>query len=482
MYRVDLKDKEYHRTLEAIFRCVNAEKTSYYKVRKGKTNATTSANRLTKCAEAMRIVLDHGATKLKRKTLMATIDHVTQTLPNSEEGYVQPLLLEYVRALLAMLSYPSVVELLATSSAVTWVECVDFILEIIAWHLESHAGNATPSRDSPAPGTPLTLSHPISTLRSTATSSSQRGGHGVHQTVLHSLLECLHLLISAPNAPVLKRSEQITTAALQCIRLRFLGLSAVLQLGFSVLNVIVQATQTEDTRHTSELTAEVLPLIRQWWQAKTTSQENALLNSIQVEVLKLLFNIHLNVAHLAESGDSGIITELEELCDMLWNQYSQREGRSQLSEDDLTFSTIPQHAHALQVASFALRLYNMDAERRWAIIHILAIFEAILWKQSQSRHDAVEEDEHPRKRRRIAASSNRLHQKLQIPQDNMRIATLQLIPFFVSRVRLSTSDLTETLSILASLVGHKNIRLSVWATIASVRYLLASHHKNFYVD
>lgn len=464
---VDLKDKEYHRTLEAIFRCVNAEKTSYYKVRKGKTNATTSANRLTKCAEAMRIVLDHGATKLKRKTLMATIDHVTQTLPNSEEGYVQPLLLEYVRALLAMLSYPSVVELLATSSAVTWVECVDFILEIIAWHLESHAGNATPSRDSPAPGTPLTLSHPISTLRSTATSSSQRGGHGVHQTVLHSLLECLHLLISAPNAPVLKRSQQITTAALQCIRLRFLGLSAVLQLGFSVLNVIVQATQTEDTRHTNELTAEVLPLIRQWWQAKTTSQENALLNSIQVEVLKLLFNIHLNVAHLAQSGDSGIVTELEELCDMLWNQYSQREGRSQLSEDDLTFSTIPQHIHALQVASFALRLYNMDAERRWAIIHILAIFEAILWMQSQSRHDAVEEDEHPRKRRRIAASSNRLHQKLQIPQDNMRIAALQLIPFFVSRVRLSTSDLTETLSTLASLVGHKNIRLSVWATIAS---------------
>ncbi|ETS76781.1 hypothetical protein PFICI_12168 [Pestalotiopsis fici W106-1] len=463
-----IKDKEYHRTLEALFRCINTEKTAYFKAKRGRSSASTSAARLTKCAEAIRIVLDHGSTKLKRNTLAAVVDHITQTLPDSEEGYLQPLLLEYVRALLAMLSYPSVVESLATYSGVTWLDCIDFILEVIDWHLESHAGTATPSRDSPAPGTPQALSHPGSTLRSTATSSSQRGGHGLHQTVLHDLLECLCLLISAPNAPVLKRSAKIKTSALQCIRLRFLGVSSVLQLGFFILNVIVQVTQTEDTTQTNQLVAEILPLIRQWWQAKTTSQENALLNSIQVEALKLLFNVHINVAHLVQSGDSGIVMELEELCDMLWNQYSQREGRSQLQQDDLTFSNVPQHPHAFQVGTFALRLYNVEAERKWAVIHILAIFEAILWKQSRSHHGVVEEnDEHPRKRRRIAQDSNRLHQKLKMPRDNMRMMALQLIPFFVSHVRLSVSDVEENLSIMASLVGHKNAKLSTWATIAS---------------
>ncbi|KAM0812499.1 hypothetical protein AB5N19_12490 [Seiridium cardinale] len=463
---LNLKDRDYHRTLDALFRCAISDKATYYKPKKS-SNAPPAA-RLSKCGEALRVVLEHGGNKLKRKTLMAVVDHITQTLPAADEGYVPPLLLEYIRALLALLQHPSVVESLATYEADTWLDCTDFILQIVDWHLESNGGSATFSRDSPAPGTPQTFSLAVSTLRSTATSTSQRAGPGVHQNVLQNLLECVYLLVSAPNAPVLRRSTSITNTTLQCIRIRSLGLSSVSQLGFSILNCVVQATQTEDSRHTNALVGEVLPLIRLWWQAKTTSQENALLNSIQVEALKLLFQIHLNVEHLVQLGDVDFNGELEDLCDMLWNEYAHRDGRSQLQQDDLTFSTIPRHPHAFAVQLFALRPYNVEAERRWAVIHILALFEAMLWKKSRSKHDpSGEDDEHPRKRRRITTDSSRLRQKLQTPQDSLRMTALQLIPFFISHVQISLNDVTETLSTLTSLVSHKNTKLSVWATIAS---------------
>ncbi|KAH8197245.1 hypothetical protein TruAng_008603 [Truncatella angustata] len=461
----EFKDKDYHRTLEALFRCAISEKTSYYKPKKG---STASAARLSKCAEALRVVLEHGANKLKRKTLMAVIDHITQTLPAAEDDYVQPLLLEYVKALLALLSHAAVVESLATLEAAIWLDCMDFVLQIVDWHLKSNSGGLTSSRGSPAPGTPQTYSVPASTFRSTATSSSQRASPGIHQSVLHNLLECIQRLVSASNAPVLRRSQNVTSTVLQCMQPRSLGISSVLQVGFSVLNGIVQTTQTEDTRFTNRLASDILPLIRHSWQAKTTSQENALLNGIQVEALKLLFNLHLNIEHLVQQGEPLLIAELEELCDMLWTEYSQREGRNQLQQEDLTYSTVPQHPHAFTVPIFALRPHNVEAERKWAVVHILALFEAMIWKRSQSQQDAPEDSEkHPRKRRKIAAGSSRLRQKLQMSQDSFRITALQLIPFFVSYVQMSSDDVVETLSELVVFVSHKNSRLSVWAMIAS---------------
>lgn len=400
------------------------------------------------------------------------IDHITQTLPAPEGGYVKPLLPGYIKALLALFSLPAVTELLGTYEATAWFECIDFVLEIVEWHLGSNGGSATPLRDSPAPGTPLAVSLPASTFRSTATSSSQRDGPGVHHAVLTNLLECIQLLVSATNAPIIKRSEAVTSTVLQCVRIRSLGLSPVLQLGFSILNSIVQVTQIEDIAHTNTLVIELLPVIHQWWQAKTTSQENALLNSIQVEALRLLLNISPNIEHLVLRADANFIAELEELCDRLWSEYSNRDVRGQLQQDDITYSVIPQHPHAFTLQIFSLRPYIIEAERRWAVLQVLGLFESMLWKQSQSQHsgDGADDEEHPRKRRRLRADVSRLRQNLQSPRESIQLTALQLLPFFVSHVQLPLNDVGEILSILSALVSHKSPKLAVWATVASARY------------
>ncbi|KAI1841245.1 hypothetical protein JX266_012557 [Neoarthrinium moseri] len=462
-----LTDGDYHRTFDALFRCAISERATYYSGKKG--SSTASASRLAKCAEALRVVVEHGASRLKRKTIFALVDHIIQTLPASGDGYVQPLLTDYIKTLVALFSYPANTEVVSTKGAYTWLDCVDFIIQLMEWQLESGAVDSNPSRDSPAPGTAQTSSSlAVSTLRSTATSSAPRGSIRVQKNILNHLLECMYLLVSAANAPVLQRSKNITTVVLQCIRLRSLGLSSVLQLGFSILNLVLGTTHTEDTSQTSSLVGELLPLIRQWWQAKTTSQDNALLNSIQIEVLKVLVNIHLNVEHIIKLGDTHITAEIEDFCDMLWKEYSSRDPRAQLQQDDLSYSAIPQHAHALKTNIFSLRTYNLDAERRWAVVHILALFEGILWRQSKSKPaPSIEHDEQPRKRRRTAGMSSRLPQKLHMTSDNVQLTALQVIPFFVTNNQLPSEDISDLLSSLSSLVSHKNTKLAVWAMIAA---------------
>ncbi|KAI0128353.1 phosphatidylinositol 3 [Xylariales sp. AK1849] len=462
-----LGDKDYHRTLDALFRCAVSEKHTYYGAKKG-ASTTASATRLAKCAEALRVVIEHGASKLKRKTLLAVVDHITQTLPGPEEDFVEPLRIEYIKALAALLGHSANVELLATYEAEGWYTCVDFIIQAIDHQLESGIAESTPSRASPAPGTSQPFSFAASTLRSTATSSTQRRSSRVQNNLLHHILDSLHSLVSAPNAPVRERSKIVTTTVLQCLKLRSLGMTAVLQLSFAVLNTVLTTIQTDDVEQTNSIVSDLIPLVSQCWQAKTTSQDNALLNSIQVEVLKMLFNVHLNIEYLVQLGDSRFVAEIEDFCDMLWSEYARRDDRAQLQQDDLTYSSVPQHAHSFKTPLFRLRLHNVEAERRWAIVHILALYEAILWKQSRSQHVSPEEqNEQPRKKRRTTTGSSRLRQKLQSPEPAVQFTALQIIPFFICNARLASSDLAEVLSLISNLTGHKNAKLSIWSMIAA---------------
>lgn len=446
------------------------EKNIYYSS-KG-SSSTSAAARLKKSAEALRVVIEHGITKLRRKTLLAIIDHITQTLPGPDETLVEPLLQNYFRAFATLLGHSANVELLATYDAEGWFSCVDFVLQTISQHLETGVGDSLPSRASPAPGTPQTFSLPVSTLRSQATASTQRGGARVQMSQLQQTLGCLYSLVSAPNAPILQRSKRVAAAVLQCLQLRYLGTTSVLQLGFSILNMILTTAQTDDTEHANSLVGELIPLVGYWWQAKTTSQDNALLNSIQVEVLKILFNTHLNIEYLIQLGDSSLVADIENFCDVLWAEYSRRDDRAQLQQDDLTFSTVPQHEFSFKTHLFGLRPYNIGAERRWAVVHILAILEAILWKQSHSRHVTTDDrDEQPRKKRRTAAGSSRLRQKLQTPDHTIQFTALQVIPFFVSNAGMTTTDIAETLASVSGLTGHKNAKLSAWAMLSAARFV-----------
>ncbi|RYP92132.1 hypothetical protein DL770_001713 [Monosporascus sp. CRB-9-2] len=366
-------------TLEILFQCAVSEKSAYYSGKKtAKTTAATTAARLVRCAEALRLAVEHGASKLRRKTLLAVVDHIIQTLPGPNEDFVQPLLQDYIKALVALLGHAPNVELLATYDSEGWFSCVDFTLRVIDQCVQAGESDSGPSRASPAPGTGRgQLSLTASILTSTA-SSSQRSGSRVYRTHLQDLVQCLVSLSHASNAPLVQRSAEISSAVLQILQLRSWGISPLHQLAFSVINALLVLTQTEDSMQASSLAIDLIPLISYWWQAKSASEDDALLSGVRNEMLNVLYNSHLQLEAIVKQGsDTSVLDHVESLADTLWSEYSRREDRAQLQQDDLAYSTFPKASSIFSLEAFSLRPFSIEAEKKWAVVQILALLEVL---------------------------------------------------------------------------------------------------------
>lgn len=454
----NLDDKSYHITFEALFRCSLAEKQAYY------AKKTTAASRLTKCAEALRLAVELGASKIKRKTVLAIVDHITQTLPHPEDDLVPPLIQDYIKALAALLNHAVNVELIATGGGEGWFTCVDFAVDILTLYLSASDKDLAPSRASPAPGTTQAASSTLSTPRSA--SLSQRSSR-VSRSHLPDLLQCLLHLASTPNAPLLQRSREISSVVIQILQIRSLGISQLHQLAFALVNKIFVVSQTDDSDHANSLAIESLPLVSQWWQTKAASAHDALLNGVRIEMMKLLFNLHLQLEFLIKQNNKpSLLGDIENLAELFWGEYSRREERAQLQQDDLTYSSAPYGSSIFQVQSFSLRPFNVDGEKHWAIVHIIALLERLIWKGSQQSHNALPDDEQPRKKQRTTAGFSRLRQKLRSIDQSIQYTALQIIPFFVSDIKVEIDEISDLLSFLMGQITSKKSKVSTWAMIA----------------
>ncbi|KAK1971853.1 phosphatidylinositol 3 [Colletotrichum sublineola] len=458
-----LGDKHYHRIFESVFRCVVHEKQSYFGGKR--TTAAAAGARLAKCAEAVRLAVSHGATKLKRKTMLALVDHITQSLPgpgpgHGDEAYIEPLLKDYVKALVALLSYQPNVEHLATSGADGWFACVDFCTEALERYLEnSDRDRESASRASPAPGT---ASMGFSTGRSTNT--SQRIPGQIHRGTVQDLLHCVYLLVLPPNAPLGRRSRELSKTLTQVLQVRYLGLSQVIQLSFASINVLLAGIQSDDISQANDLARDLVPLISHWWQARTVSQDE-MLNSVRDEMLKTIFIVHLHLERLVchEENDA-TRKDIEDLVESLWLEYSRRNPRSQLQLDDLTFvSRLPDDYFRMSL--FGLRVHNRDGERRWALVQNIAILERILWKSHRHARSQSPEEQ-PRKKRRTQGSRTRLQEKLQSPSLAVQRISLQLVPFLLGIGTFSPRETADIFSDIAAFVGDKDTSVSSWAMLA----------------
>ncbi|KAK1457617.1 phosphatidylinositol 3 [Colletotrichum cuscutae] len=458
-----LRDKHYHRILEILFKCAISEKKTYTGGKR--TTAAGAGGRLGKCAEALRLAVGHGASasKLKRKTMLALIDHVTQALPcppGSGDGpYVEPLLKDYVKSILALLSHQANVEQLATLDAAGWKNCVDFCVDAVRVYLD-HADRDSGSRGSPAPGT---ASLGFSTGRST--NASQRMPGQIHRGTVQDLIHCIHLLVRPPNAPLHERSIDLSEMIIQVLQLRHLGLSQVIQLSFASINKVFVEIQANDISRAASLARDLVPLISHWWQARTASQDG-MLNSIRDEMLKTMLIIHLHLERLVcLKGDDTARKEIIGLADSLWLEYSRRTKHSQLQLDDLTFAPqrLPEDYFTLEV--FGLRIHNREGERGWALCQNLAILERIIWK-SRNKDISQSSEEQPRKKRKTHAAATRLQEKLQSPNSAARILALQLVPFLLQLNTFSVAEVSDLVIDLAGLAGDKDSTVVSWAMLA----------------
>lgn len=433
----------------------------------------TAAERLGICGQALRTLVTHGISRLKINTVRAVIDHITDALPDRDGDFCQPLVKSYLETLAILLGNPVHVETLASVNGEKWVSCVDFILDRISSLVEgansSVTGLVLVSRDSPAPGNAGQSSTAYANGRLHA--SSQRSQVQSQQHELLSLTQALLSLISASNAPYLLRCRQISDAILQVLRQR-INFGSLHRVAFGILNCILLKTAGDDPSLGNTITKQVVPLLSYWWLPRAIDTDEMLL-SVKDEMLMTMHGIHLHLDHLLQESQSGaLLGELEDLLDNLWTEYSQRSSQTRLRLEDIIFSSLAVPSGHFRTDLFALRPFTQDAERRWALLDTMSVLESIFLRHTGSNEQRLDtQDEQPRKKQRLAGSSNRLHQKMTSSDAAVKLTALQLTSFLLPRSNRSGIDIVTTMDDLIPIISDKQGALTSWAMIACARYV-----------
>ena len=453
-----------------------AEKQNFLSTKRDVKARTVTGTTLGKCGDALRAVVTVAAPKLKIKTTQAVLDHIIQALPGRGGDYVEPLFGPYVKALVTLLSHQNLVELLAASDGGTWNGCLTFALEAVAKQSGGARDSGSASRASPAPGSGQSTSLGHSTGRSGTNLLQTAATGNVEKATLQDLLQVILSLLTPPNAPVLGVSGEVTTSVVQVLQLRHLGVAKLHQIAFAIMNRTLSIISANDTILALDLSRDLVPLLRFWWQARSVSKEDAMLDSLRDEILKAMFITHPHIARLTRTTpEDPIVQDIEDLLDLLWNEHSNPHSKTRLQLDDLTFATDELPRDHFRTHLFGIRPFNLAGERKWGMLQGMTLFEAILWAHGKSSAPvpSTEEEDQPRKRRRTNKST-RLSPKLHFADQEAQLSCLQILPFFMSTTGVPPDELPDLLSDFIGLIGHKDGQIASWAMIACARYVSSS--------
>lgn len=445
-----------------MFHFVLREKPGFYDKRKKETATRSAAARLSKCAAVLRTAVARGSAKLGRKTLLALIDHITQTLPGPDDEYVPPLVQDYIKALTEALAHPSHVELLARKGGAAWESCVDFLLNLAAKVLPDVPPEDSLARGSPVPGT-------RSTARSSSTTQAQRRLGQLDGGPLRDALQGLYYLVTGVNAPLDRRSHDLSELALKVLRMQQFSMGSVQTLSFAIFNEIFTFTQTDDLTHSLDMTHAVVSQMSYWWRADKVSQDE-LIRSLRNEISRTLLLVHHYLENLTLHSDAALRRQGEDLTDQLWLEYSKRSEPFRLQLSDIAFgSTATLPIDSLALGHFGLRPHNEAAEGPWVVLQNLALLESLLVKSKKlNADDDLRLEDQPRKRRRVDQQPSRLRSKLLSNDVSTRRTAIQLLPYMVMRQSLHEETL-EYVDLIAHLAGDKDPVTASWALVACGR-------------
>ncbi|KAG6050697.1 hypothetical protein E4U39_003392 [Claviceps sp. Clav50 group G5] len=463
----DLGDKSYHHIFESLFSVVVLEKSNFYDKRKKESVQKAAGTRLAKCASAIRMTSARATRKIGRKTLLALIDHITQVLPGPDNNFVAPLMQDYIKALSEVLSRQSHVEFLARKDARPWETCVDFLLDAATYILpsEAHSSLILVARNSPTPGS--ATSRP-NQQTSSSTQNQKRGGT-TDIDCLKDVLQNLQFLVEGSNAPVARCGNLIASIAIQVLKMKHLSLGSMQTMCFSICNTIFTRIRADDIEYGLELVKGMIPLMGYWWRADKVSQDE-LIKSLRNEISKTLLLAHTHLESLCSGWNTDIQTEIENLAEPLWQEYSKRNGHSQLQLHDLTFSLSSLPHQSMHLNLFGVRNHNADGESHWAVLQNLALLESILLNNSSNAATySTETLEQPSKRRRTHEAQYRLRLKLRSRSRGTQMTALQLVCFLLDGHAITVDNLNLIVEDLAICAADKNQATASWAFTAASR-------------
>ncbi|KAI9720104.1 MAG: Serine/threonine-protein kinase tel1 [Chrysothrix sp. TS-e1954] len=451
-------DKTWHTLFEVLFRTVTKERSNFLRATKGNVRSHT-ASRLSACASVFRFAVSLAIPNLRLKSLKALVGHILHTLPVSDGKFCEPLSLDYLKALLAILSHEPHLEHLPQDDWRATVElCLDGVQCSLGTNdsvLDPHVGPISPN-DSNS-GSVLRTSLRGRSPRPRSIPSSVSNLH------VSCLLQCLTRLTSVASFPILNVSGHIFETLFDY--LRSIGSAHGTADAFCVINNCLQSTLTDSTSVTADVIREAIPVIRdQWAKSDFKTRDEMLCCFVQCQS-------HLQQL-ICQQDSSDLSLDLDGLYECLVNDYFhlERRGHSHLQLDELRLATTDGLATAIgamRTDCFSLRKSTTGTEHNWTVLHFIS-FVACLLDQEQvtsTRDSRLDKLEKTSKRRKISLKLEDLLSQCTHGSESDRVNAVQIAVFMLDRCYLNESRLLHVVEQLTNSLESSSPAVSSWSML-----------------
>jgi len=466
-----LSDKAWHSLFEALFECAQAERAGFLKTNKG--NKLSSEKRLENCGSTVRLVVEVGVHRFRNKTVRALLDHIMQALPTSD-GYCAPILVNYLKALRAVLEYPPHVEHLreykkdSGNEFQEWSELVDFCAEGVTFFSSEGDGDGLTTQLSTSRSllrTPMTSAE-FSSKSTLAESGSRIPRSGSSSVQLGEFIACLRHLTRATNAPIFKKARLILDVLFQFLH----GAKSVSRAhhdALSAVNSILMRMAPQSIELTQYAVRQIVPLIKDMWLSKSAAFRDEMLITLVITKEHVL-----HMLHSQNAVASDFETDIEALLEVFTLDYGRRLERELLSFDDLRLvwrSVQCARMTPLSHVAFHLQNGHIKGEANWTLVELMALYASAL--DAERTKPVNQKDTEPRsaKRTRNANYFDEFINQTTHSSGSTRLGAIQILAFMAQFTAFDTASVDKMLDRLCVLISHDKGEVSSWAMLAIAR-------------
>lgn len=416
---------------------------------------TPSATRLSTCASVLRTAVDVFLCNLRTKSVRAIIDHIIETLPTPGEGLWEPLSVDYMKCLAALLHYPPHVEHLGVTE---WESLMSFCLQNIG-HAEDGNSQLSARNAHHSFSDDVDIGSGRSTPSKRTPTSATRGRHMGDKNVIEEVVICIQLLTASPNAPVQAIAERILHGLAGYVKSSIPG--SPYQAAFNSINTVVTRVLFDQSELVRVSLLDLIPVIRRLWATKLSGLKDEMLVTVM-----LCMNV---LADTARREPSESLSRLNDgLVDALYSEYIRRPEKEILQLDEVIFR---RSTHQFTKTSlFGPRLGNTRSEHNWTVVWAIAtlirLSEGIAARLSVSQ--SLEEDSS--KKQRFTSKVEDVFRDSFSSSGAKRACSLQLVPFLVQ----GQIELEAKASLLERLIPNildDNSTMSSWTMVAIARFV-----------
>lgn len=452
---IALNDKSYNKIFEVLFKTIILEKKACLRTRK-------SNKLLELCSLVMRLVVKAAVPKIKPKTVNLLVEHHIQALTPFDSKIFLTLTRDYLKNLSIIFQHAPHLENLKVDR---WLDAVDFCLQAINEVVGANNGD-------PLVTTPIFSS---SNALLNSSKKNQSEFHNLtHQTGLtrqniEELFQIVYLLVSTPNSQISMRYSVIGDTVIGFLQSQSTNICQTNQLAFAVINVISQFTRFNCINFTKNMAKDTIPIICRFLQGKVVTKDE-MLNSLRDEMLIFICNVHQHLkGMITDKIFHKFLPELVNLLEVMRGDYMKRSDRDQLQIDDLEFKNNETACvNSFSLSGFNLRAHNYLRERTWGFLKVIGILEQLASLTRQfDLSDNKRSSDPPKKQKRSYEISDHLVESITTDDERSLLAGLQILPFILENLQLSSYGLRALLAHLYICSSSKNSKVVAWSLLVT---------------